>query len=149
MNVINGKCAFRKRSRLIENNRISLGYCLKGIGTLNEYSLPRSAAYSAEKRQRNRYDQSAGAGYYQEYKCSSDPGAPDFTVRDTQEEGRNDSQKKSCNDYDRGIPVSKPFNEVLCLSLVFGRIFNEFQDLGNSTLGINAARSYLAKTRKV
>ena len=67
VNVIYCKYAFCKRSGLIENNSIYLGQDFHIACAFDENTVFGSSADTAKERERNRYDERAGAGYYKEY----------------------------------------------------------------------------------
>ena len=83
MDVIYRKYAFCKRSRLIENNSVDLRQDFHISGALYEDTVFGCTADTTEERQRNRYDECAGTGYYKEYACSRKPYLPNLPVAHT------------------------------------------------------------------
>ena len=149
MNVIYCKHAFCKRSGLIENNSIDLRQHFHISGAFYQDTVLGCAADAAEERQRNGYDQCAGAGYNKEYAGSRKPDLPNFPIAYANDHRRNHSQNNSCDNNYRRVISRKLCDEVFYLCLLVGRIFDEFQYLRYSALSESRCCLYLNNASEI
>ena len=139
------KAALCKGAGLVKHERARSRQFLEIVRALYHDTILRSPADTAEIGERNRNNQSAGAGNYQKRQRTVNPAAFADPVGEIGEavhrsfyKTRNYRQRDSREHHDRSIHLREFRNEVLGLCLVLGGVLDQFQDTRNGGVGVGA-----------
>ena len=123
--VLHSEDTLRKRTRLVENNRVDLCERLHVVCAFDEDTFLGCTADASEERQRNRYYESTGAGYNEEYARPYKPRLPDIPTAYAENNGRYYSKKQSRDNYAGRVPACELRDEVLYLRFLLRGILHE------------------------
>ena len=138
MNCLHRENTVCQRAGLVKDHRIDGCKAFEVVGALDENAAARRPADAAEKAQRDRYDQCAGAGDHQKDAGAAQPVRP----RLAEAQRRHQCEQHGADDDSRRIHTRKPRDEAFCLRFLFGGRFHQLENFGDRALGVAAADAH-------